>query len=322
MVRTLRADRRSRTRDVQRMVRTLRAERRWPSRDLALVSTTLRIQRPSRTWDIGLMVRSMELGGLLQKRAVRRGLIAALAIGAVVAVAIVARRAMERSAERMGGAPLRALRGFVVQRFNPVVIRLGLAGGLHSPWGLIEHVGRTTGHLYRTPVSPRPIDGGYEFPLPYGTDVQWVKNVQAAGEARIQYHDTIVELDRPEIVEAQDAASVPDAARDLAQRLGYHYLRLHTVAEMPGDFAHGEGHRAELTHGAPFPMPAAAPFDATFLAPTGVDVPVEPQMIERSPVQPPVPEHPAPEPSAPDRAAPDRAVPDAGAPEPGASTGR
>jgi hypothetical protein len=232
------------------------------------------------------MVRSLEMGGLLQKRFVRRGLVAALAIGGVIVIVVAARRAMKRSSEHVAGAPLRALRGFVVHRFNPVVIRLGLAGGAHSPWGLIEHVGRTSGHLYRTPVSPRPIDGGYELPLPYGTDVHWVKNVQASGQARIQYHDTIVELDQPEIVEAQDAVSVPDSARGFAQRRGYHYLRLHTVAEMAGDFAHREGHRAGLTHGETFAMPAEHAFDAAFLAPSGVEVPVEPQMIERVPVEP------------------------------------
>jgi hypothetical protein len=135
--------------------------------------------------------------------------------------------------------------------------------------------------VYRTPISPRAIDGGYEFPLPYGTDVHWVKNVLASGQARIQYHDTIVELDRPEIVEARDAMSIPDAVRAFAQRHGYHYLRLHTVAEMPGDFCPRRGPPSRAVHGEAFLMPAKEPFDATFLAPAGVEA-GRAQMVERA----------------------------------------
>ncbi len=284
--RTLRIERRSQARHLGRVIGTLRTQRPWRSRDTGRMVRTPQTDRRSRTWDVGIMVRSLEMGRLLRRPVVLPGLFAALAVGGVVVIVVAARRAMKRSAEPVGGAPMRALRGFVVHRFDPIVMRLGLAGGAHSPWGLIEYVGRTSGRLYRTPVWPRRIEGGYEFPLPYGTDVQWVKNVQASGQARIQYHDTIVELDRPEIVDAQDAASVPDTARGLAQRLGDHYLRLHTVAEMPGDFAHGEGHPAALTHGDTFPMTGEGAFDATFLAPAGVEVPVEPQMIERAPVEP------------------------------------
>jgi deazaflavin-dependent oxidoreductase (nitroreductase family) len=210
-------------------------------------------------------------------------LVSALAVGALaVTIGIARRRAAHPRPEVVAGAPLRRLRGFVVRIWNPIVLRLGLAGGARSPWGLIEHVGRTSGHVYRTPVSPRAIEGGYELPLPYGTDVHWLRNVLAAGQARIQHHDTIFELDRPEVVEARDAMSVPAAIRATAQRHGYHYLRLHTVAEMTGDFAHGEGHRAALSYGETFPMSAEGAFGATFLAPAGVEVPIEPQMVERA----------------------------------------
>lgn len=218
-----------------------------------------------------------------ERIALLAGALIAGAAATTIGIVVARRRAAQPSSEVVRGAPLRRLRDFVNRRWNPMVLRLGLAGGAHSPWGLIEHIGRISGRVYRTPVSPRAIDGGYELPLPYGTDVQWVKNILASGQARIQYHDTIVELDQPEIVEAQDAASIPDIARATAQRRGYHYLRLHTVAEMTGDLAHGPGHRAALTHGEAFPMSADGAFGAAFLAPAGVEVPVEPRMVERAP---------------------------------------
>ena len=187
-------------------------------------------------------------------------LVGAVAVGAAVGVILARRRATDGSGGQVRGAPMRPLRRFVVHRFDPMVVRFGLAGGARSPWGLIEHVGRVSGHVYYTPIAPRPIVDGFEFPLPYGTDVHWVRNIRAAGQARLQYHDTIVELEGPQIVEARAAASLPGSIRDLAQRMGYHYLRLHTVASKSGAFAHGDGHHAELTHGDAFAMPAEGPF--------------------------------------------------------------
>lgn len=248
------------------------------------------LPRPTPRYDWRALLRRVDARSRWNQGVPRRTsiavLIGALSVGALaiaIGIVIARRRAVHRHPEAVRGAPLRRLRGFVRRSWNPIVLRLGLAGGARSRWGLIEHVGRTSGHLYRTPVSPRPIEGGYELPLPYGTDVDWVRNVLASGQARIQFHDTIVELDQPEIVEAQDALSLPDAVRGTAQRLGYHYLRLHTVAEMPADFAHGEGHPAALTHGEAFPMAADGAFGSPFLAPEGVEVPVEPRMVERAP---------------------------------------
>ena len=253
--------------------------------------TDLRALLPGHTPRLGWRTLRLPAGGRSRwsqgfpRRTSIAVLIGALAVGAaaaVIGIVIARRRAVHRPSEAVRGAPLRRFRGFVRRSWNPMVLRLGLAGGARSRWGLIEHVGRSSGRVYRTPISPRPIEGGYEMPLPYGTDVDWVRNVMASGQARIQFHDTIIELDQPEIVEAQDAMSLPDAVRGAAQRLGYHYLRLHTVAQMPGDFAHGQGHPAALTHGEAFPMPAEGAFDASFLAPEGVEVPVEPRMVERA----------------------------------------
>jgi hypothetical protein len=214
-----------------------------------------------------------------------RRTVRALIVGSLIAATaglVVARRMRAgQPGARERGAPMRPLRTFVVRSFNPLVVRLRLAGGPRSPWGLIEHVGRTSGHVYRSPVSPRPIEGGFEIPLPYGADVHWVCNVLAAGRARIQLHDTIYELDRPEIVQGADAVSLAPPIRRLAGRVGYRYLRVRTVAAMPGTFSHLEGHPAPVTVGQPVAMPSEGPF-AEFLGPAaaGAAVPVEPKMVE------------------------------------------
>jgi len=76
------------------------------------------------------------------------------------------------------------LRSAVVRIVNPLT-RL-FAG--HMPgFGLLTYHGRRTGRMYRTPINVWPRDGEYVFALTYGSDVQWVKNVLAAGECDIRF---------------------------------------------------------------------------------------------------------------------------------------
>ncbi len=219
-------------------------------------------------------------------RRMLRALIVGAAVVAVIRLVVRGRMPAGESGGHRQGTPLRSLRGFVVRSFNPLVIRLRLAGGPRSPWGLIEHVGRSSGRVYRSPVAPRPMEGGFEIPLPYGEDVHWVRNMLAAGRARIQLHDTIYELDRPEVVGGADAISLKPPVRGFAGRMGYRYLRVRTVAAMPGTFSHLEGHPAPVTVGRPVPMAAEGPF-AEFVSPArpGAAVPVEPRMVDRLPVE-------------------------------------
>ena len=61
---------------------------------------------------------------------------------------------------------------------NPVTRRF--AGRLPG-FGLLTHVGRTSGRAYITPINVFRRGRHHLFALTYGSDVQWVKNVIAAG---------------------------------------------------------------------------------------------------------------------------------------------
>jgi deazaflavin-dependent oxidoreductase (nitroreductase family) len=57
----------------------------------------------------------------------------------------------------------------------------------YAPWfGVIEHVGRSSGTVRQTPLMAfqRP-RGRWVIALTYGPDVQWLKNVLASGDCRI-----------------------------------------------------------------------------------------------------------------------------------------
>ena len=64
----------------------------------------------------------------------------------------------------------------------------------------LEHVGRRSGRLYATPVVAKPVTGGYAVPLPYGRHVDWLRNLEAAGRARLQVDGQLYRVANPRIV--------------------------------------------------------------------------------------------------------------------------
>ncbi len=161
------------------------------------------------------------------------GVISAGAAGGIVALR---RRAdgaeMEPRAYLAG-----AVRHVVTHRFDPLVTRLGLVGGRVSRWAMLEHVGRVSGVIHRTPVYPRLAATTIYIPLPYGADVQWVQNVMAAGHCRMQLHERVYELDEPRIVPGDEVEEFTPAGRAFARWIGAKYLALHRLSDVAGTFA-------------------------------------------------------------------------------------
>jgi deazaflavin-dependent oxidoreductase (nitroreductase family) len=78
--------------------------------------------------------------------------------------------------------------------FNPLTTA---AAGVLPGFGVLSHVGRRSGRTYQTPLLVVRDQGDYVVGLWYGAQVQWVKNVQAAGggSMRIRGRDVPVEAD-------------------------------------------------------------------------------------------------------------------------------
>jgi deazaflavin-dependent oxidoreductase (nitroreductase family) len=82
--------------------------------------------------------------------------------------------------------------------FNPRAIASG-------KWPVLTHVGRTSGQTYHTPLDAHPVDSGYLFVLVYGSGTDWVRNVLAAGSARLRVDGREVELTTPRLVGKNEA---------------------------------------------------------------------------------------------------------------------
>ena len=95
-----------------------------------------------------------------------------------------------------------------VRRFNRAVtnpLAMKTAGQAGATAASIEHVGRTSGTSYWTPIGPVVADDGFVIPLPYGLTPDWLKNVLAAGSAVIVYDGVTYEVSDPEIISSSIA---------------------------------------------------------------------------------------------------------------------
>lgn len=175
----------------------------------------------------------------MDRRTAARTVIGLAALASVAAALAAAARRVDDTtvdaATRQPGNEAPAwLRAFVTRRFNPVVTRLGLVGGRRSPWAYLEHAGRRSGTVHRAPVLPMVV-GDYVFvPLPYGVDVNWTRNVRAAGHCRLQRRGVVYALDEPAVVEAGEHPGLPARYRSVLERRRRRYLRLHVLSAMPG----------------------------------------------------------------------------------------
>ena len=122
-----------------------------------------------------------------------------------------------------------------VTRFNRDVLNpamLRRAGGPHWYAARLEHVGRRSGRAYATPVVAAPVHGGLAVPLPYGTDVDWLRNALAAGRAVVVLGGVPHEVSDPVVMTSAAIAPQLSARWRLASRLwGYtHWLRVSTTS--------------------------------------------------------------------------------------------
>lgn len=56
-----------------------------------------------------------------------------------------------------------------------------------GPFSLVRNVGRKSGTVYETPVILARVSEGFVAELTYGTEVQWYRNVVAAGRCEVVY---------------------------------------------------------------------------------------------------------------------------------------
>src|ERR1700736_1996901 len=83
---------------------------------------------------------------------------------------------------------------------------LGFPNGIRSRFaarlpgfGILAHVGRKSGRVYRTPVNVFRAPEGFLIALTYGRESEWVKHVLAAGACQLETRGVLYQLSAPTI---------------------------------------------------------------------------------------------------------------------------
>ncbi len=85
-----------------------------------------------------------------------------------------------------------------------------LWAGWAPTFGILEHVGRRSGRVYRTPLTVFPTETGVAILLTYGPDRDWLKNIAAAGGGRMRRYGRTFEVRDPQVMPRRQAAPLID----------------------------------------------------------------------------------------------------------------
>src|SRR6266576_2954126 len=96
-------------------------------------------------------------------------------------------------------------------RFNRVITnRIGRPVAVWFPGlGVVEHIGRKSGRVYRTPVAVFRKQDGLVIALFYGVEAEWLKNVLVAGGCVVTTRGQKLRLGHPEVYHDETKSAVP-----------------------------------------------------------------------------------------------------------------
>ena len=103
-----------------------------------------------------------------------------------------------------------------------------------GPFSLVRHVGRKCGRSYKTPVILVKVTDGFIAELTYGEDVNWYRNIVAAGGCVVVHHRREYRIDSIEPCSAERGLSAyPFPFRQVLKAAGRDQFRLLRTASHP-----------------------------------------------------------------------------------------
>jgi deazaflavin-dependent oxidoreductase (nitroreductase family) len=117
-------------------------------------------------------------------------------------------------------------------RFNLAVTNriTGHFAGRLPGFGIVTHVGRKSGNVYRTPVNVFRMPNGFAIALTYGQQAEWVKNVLAAGGCQLETRGARYRLSSPTIVHDPTRKQFPFPVRIVLGAVGANDFMQLTIA--------------------------------------------------------------------------------------------
>src|SRR6266508_1942041 len=102
---------------------------------------------------------------------------------------------------------------------NPLTRQI--AHSSFGPFAIVRHMGRRSSKTYETPIIARQVEDGFVIELTYGHDVDWHKNVLAAGGCTVVRHGKEYVIDKIEPLDTEAGRSAfPPPQRLILRILG------------------------------------------------------------------------------------------------------
>jgi deazaflavin-dependent oxidoreductase (nitroreductase family) len=95
-----------------------------------------------------------------------------------------------------------------------------LFAGWLPGFGILTHIGRKSGKLYRTPVNVFGAPNGFVVALTYSSQSEWVKNVLAAGGCELKTRGKKYQLSAPKVVRDPTRRQFPFPVRLVLKLVG------------------------------------------------------------------------------------------------------
>jgi deazaflavin-dependent oxidoreductase (nitroreductase family) len=136
---------------------------------------------------------------------------------------VTAAQVQPQADSRITPAPQKPRFGGVLWRLARLTspLTMPMAGKRWNPiFAVIEHRGRKSGRRYLTPVAARRTPRGFVISLAFGSQVDWYRNLQAAGEAIVHWKGADYPVTAPQAIDASAALSAFNPVQRFALRLG------------------------------------------------------------------------------------------------------
>jgi deazaflavin-dependent oxidoreductase (nitroreductase family) len=107
-------------------------------------------------------------------------------------------------------------------KFNVAVTNriTGLFAGWLTGFGILTHVGRKSGRVYRTPINVFRVSNGFIIALTYSSQSEWVRNVLAAGSCELRTVGKTYRLSAPKVVHDPSRRRFPIPVRLVLMLVG------------------------------------------------------------------------------------------------------
>jgi len=153
----------------------------------------------------------------------------AVAVGVVIVMELVETVLMMWGLRSGNSRVIRLVTWYHRHVTNPVMVRFFSGRSAHA--ALLHHVGRRSGKAYSTPLTAHRSEDTIIVPLPYGTEVDWLRNLQAAGQGVVELESRSFTFDELEVVPADRVMALlpPFVARLFRLHGTKQALRLHVA---------------------------------------------------------------------------------------------